>query len=68
LLLARPNSKPDGSVNGHWVITGNFLGTPFNASMELKQQAEKITGDFDGDKLEGTLSGDSLHSLLWPMQ
>src|SRR5256885_4740013 len=31
--------------------------------MELKQQGEKLSGNFDGDKLEGTLKGNSIYLL-----
>jgi amidase len=31
--------------------------------MELNQQGDKITGDFGGDKLEGTLTGNAIHFL-----
>src|SRR5260370_34470109 len=31
--------------------------------MELKQEGEKLSGDFDGDKLEGTLKGNAVYFL-----
>jgi acetamidase/formamidase len=31
--------------------------------MELKQQGDKFTGEFGGDKLEGTLTGNAIHFL-----
>src|SRR5437667_456498 len=31
--------------------------------MELKQEGEKLSGNFDGDKLEGTLKGSSIYFL-----
>ena len=57
-LLAQP-----ATVTGRWFATADFYGTPINFPMELNQQGDKITGDFDGDKLEGTLTGNSLHFL-----
>ncbi len=54
--------QPPG-VNGRWFATADFYGTPINFSMEINQQADKLTGNFDGDKLEGTLTGNSIHFL-----
>src|SRR5690349_10539565 len=55
LLLAQP------AVNGRWFVVADFFGTPINFTMELKQEGAKLTGEFGGDKLEGTLNGDSIH-------
>lgn len=52
-----------GPLTGHWVITAEYLGTPANLSMDLNQQGDQLTGDFDGDKLDGTVTGTSLHFL-----
>src|SRR3974390_90041 len=58
LLLAQPPA-----VTGRWFATADFYGTPIHFSMELNQQGGKFTGNFDGDKLEGTLTGNSIHFL-----
>ncbi|HEY4815612.1 MAG TPA: hypothetical protein VIH58_13075, partial [Chthoniobacterales bacterium] len=58
LLLAQ---VPD--LTGKWFATADFYGTPINFPMELTQQGDKFTGKFGGDKLEGTLSGKSIHFL-----
>lgn len=58
LLLAQ-----SPAVTGRWFVTADFYGTPINFPMELSQQGDKLTGNFDGDKLEGTLAGNSLHFL-----
>jgi len=58
LLLAQ-----SPAVTGRWFATADFYGTPINFSMELSQQGDKLTGNFDGDKLEGTLTGNSFHFL-----
>ena len=65
LLLLLPALLPAQSpaVTGRWFATSDFYGTPINFSMELSQQGDKLTGDFDGDKLEGTLTGNALHFL-----
>lgn len=56
-------SQPGGPLTGHWVITADYFGSPINLSMELTQQADKLTGNFDGDKLEGSVIGNSVHFL-----
>jgi acetamidase/formamidase len=58
LLLAQ-----SPAVTGRWFATADFYGTPINFSMELNQQGDKLTGEFAGDKLEGTLTGAALHFL-----
>jgi acetamidase/formamidase len=58
LLLAQ-----SPTVTGRWVAAADFYGTPINFAMELNQQGDKLTGDFGGDKLEGTLTGAALHFL-----
>jgi len=45
------------------LLRADYLGTPLNADLHLTQQGDKLTGDFFGDKLEGTVSGNSLHFL-----
>lgn len=52
-----------GPLSGRWIGTADYLGTPLNVSLELTQQADKLTGSFEGDKLEGTVAGNSLHFL-----
>jgi len=50
-----------GSPGGDWLITRNVFGNPAHQRMTLKVENGKVTGVFAGDKLEGTLAGDSLH-------
>jgi hypothetical protein len=33
---------------------GGFYGMPIDFPMDLSQQGDKLSGNFDGDKLEGT--------------
>lgn len=58
LLLAQPSN-----ITGHWFAVADFYGTPINFSLELTQQGDKLTGEFGGDKLEGTLTGNAIHFL-----
>src|SRR5580658_11261115 len=63
LLLPALLSAQSPGVSGRWFAAADFYGTPINFPMELSQQGDKLTGDFGGDKLEGTLNGNSLHFL-----
>ncbi|HTC42959.1 MAG TPA: acetamidase/formamidase family protein [Candidatus Acidoferrales bacterium] len=59
----KPAPAAEGPLSGHWIITAEYLGAPVNLSMEFKQDGNKLTGNFDGDKLEGTVAGSSVHFL-----
>ena len=65
LLLLMPAFLPaqPSTLTGRWFSTADFYGTPLNFPLELNQQGGKLTGDFGGDKLEGTLTGNSIHFL-----
>ncbi len=72
LLLAQTSRTQDAqnqarpvnpALSERWVVSADFYGTPINPSLELKQEGDKVTGNFDGDKLEGSLSGNSIHFL-----
>jgi acetamidase/formamidase len=52
-----------GPLSGRWTVSSDFHGTPLYFKLELAQQGEKLTGNFDGDKLEGTISGANIHFL-----
>lgn len=55
--------SPNTGVSGRWTLSADFYGTPLYFALELKQEGDKLTGNFDGDKLEGTLTGNSVHFL-----
>ena len=66
LFFACPNANSQeakGPLTGRWFVSADFYGTPIYFRMELTQQGDKLTGNFDGDKLEGTVSGNSVHFL-----
>jgi acetamidase/formamidase len=63
LLLSGLTVAQPSAVTGKWFATADFYGTPINFPMELDQQGDKLTGKFAGDKLEGTLHGNSIHFL-----
>ena len=58
-----PGGAGTSGVSGRWIVNSDFYGTPLYFSLQLKQDGEKLTGDFEGDKLEGTLNGSSVHFL-----
>jgi len=64
LGLAAPNARSqNASVTGRWLVSSDFYGTPVTFPLELKQDGDKLTGNFDGDKLEGTIQNGSIHFL-----
>jgi amidase len=50
-------------LTGKWSVNADFWGTPLYFRMELKDEGGKLTGEFAGDKMEGTVSGNTLHFL-----
>src|SRR5215475_11979436 len=50
-----------GAFAGKWIVSSDFYGTPLYFGMVLEQQGEKLTGKFDGDKLEGSATGKKIH-------
>jgi amidase len=50
-----------GAFAGKWIVSSDFYGTPLYFGMLLEQQGEKLTGNFDGDKLEGSATGRNIH-------
>lgn len=68
LYLAASAQAADGqtakravSVAGRWMVTADFAGTPIYFQLELAQEGEKLSGQFGGDKLEGSLKGNVIH-------
>jgi len=58
-----PARPANAGISGRWVVNTDFYGSTIYFRMELKQQGEKLSGNFDGDKLEGTLKGNSIYLL-----
>jgi amidase len=69
LLASRPGARAAQSASqapdltGHWIVKADLWGSPIFYRLELKDDADKLTGNFDGDKLEGTVAGNSVHFL-----
>jgi len=60
---AKPDTTATGALSGRWVVNADFFGSPIYFGLLLEQQGEKLTGNFDGGKLDGTASGDHIHFL-----
>src|SRR5712672_2161017 len=60
---AQKSAPTQDPISGRWIVIADLYGTPVNFSLELKVDGEKLTGNFEGDKLEGTLTGKSVHFL-----
>ena len=65
VLLARGSQEAgrpaNSGVTGHWMVNTDYFGSAIYYRLELKQEGEKLTGDFGGDKLEGTLKGNAVY-------
>jgi amidase len=64
-LLAQTD-RPIGiskSLTGRWIVTADMHGTPVYFAMDIEQEGERISGIFDGQPLQGSLKGGSLHFL-----
>jgi amidase len=59
----RGGSPADSNLSGRWIVTADFYGAPLYFSLELKQQGDELTGNLDGDKLEGIRSANAIHFL-----
>ncbi|HTB13016.1 MAG TPA: acetamidase/formamidase family protein [Bryobacteraceae bacterium] len=60
LLLAAATTLA-ADVSGDWEFTAKTLGDAFYARVTLKTEGNKLTGNLNELKLEGTLAGDKLN-------
>jgi amidase len=51
----------NAGVSGRWIVVADFYGSPLYFRLELKQEGEKLSGNLDGDKLEGAVNENSIH-------
>ena len=58
----------NAGASGRWIVNADFFGTPLFYQMHLKEEAGKLMGDFGGDKLEGTVTGNSIHFVAKDQQ
>jgi amidase len=65
ILLAQSAQEParpaNAGITGSWMVNTDYFGSTIYYRMELKQEGEKLTGEFGGDKLEGTLKGNAVY-------
>ena len=65
VLLAQSAQEParpaNAGISGSWMVNTDYFGSTIYYRMELKQEGEKLTGDFGGDKLEGSLKGTAIY-------
>jgi acetamidase/formamidase len=60
---AEPQADPKQGLTGRWLVTADFYGTPLYFKLELVQQGEVLSGDLGGDKLEGSVRGNTVTFL-----
>jgi len=48
-------------LSAHWLVTADLHGTPIYGRLDIEQQGQEITGQFFGDKFEGSLDGSAMH-------
>jgi amidase len=58
-LAQSTDARP--TLTGHWTASIDYYGTHADFGFDLTQQADKLTGNFRGDPLEGTTDGSSFH-------
>jgi amidase len=59
-IPAFPQSQNLSDLTGRWIVQTQFYETPVLFTLKLKQDGDNLTGDFDGDKLEGTFKNNSV--------
>ena len=50
-------------ISGKWLVTRDEYGNPLYQRLTLQLENGKLSGNFAGDKLEGTLGGNSIHFI-----
>jgi len=64
LLIAWPalaQTKVDAALSGRWSVTLQYLGTPFYQRLDIEQKDGKISGLYGRAKIDGVVSGDTIH-------
>jgi amidase len=57
-------AAPEKDLSGNWILAADLFGTTVYLHMELKQDGEKLSGKYTGDKVTtGTVSGGAIHLL-----
>jgi acetamidase/formamidase len=58
-----PTRPANTGVTGRWMVNTDYYGSTIYYKMELTQAGEKLSGNFAGDKLEGTVKGNAIYFL-----
>jgi amidase len=53
--------ESNAGASGRWIVNADLYGTALFYQMHLKEETRKLSGDFAGDKLEGTVTGNTIH-------
>jgi hypothetical protein len=61
--VAKADTAATGALSGRWIVNADFFGSPIYFGLLLEQHGENLTGNFDGDKLEGSAADGRIHFL-----
>lgn len=61
ITLAQATPDSVEPVTGRWIVTEDLYGTPFYMRMDVAQEGQKLAGQLDGDKGEGSFDGHAFH-------
>jgi hypothetical protein len=63
MTLGAKAEDAGGPLAGHWLVTSDLHGTPIYGRLDIEQQGRKITGQFYGDKFDGSVDGNEIHFI-----
>jgi acetamidase/formamidase len=63
LLLSPLPAAAQSSLAGDWLVLTDLHGLQLPQRLSLTAEGSKLAGDLDGDKLEGTLTGNAVHFI-----
>ena len=65
LPAAVAQTSPDNAapLSGRWIFKADYFGTMIYQRLDLTQKEGKITGNFSGSSLEGSVDGNKVHFL-----
>jgi acetamidase/formamidase len=63
LMQAGKVAEAADTFSSHWLVTADLHGTPIYGRLDIEQQGQKITGQFYGDKFEGSFDGSAIHFI-----
>src|ERR1700678_1616135 len=52
------------NISSEWVLRTDLYGNRMYQSMTLKVEGDNLSGDVDGDKLEGTRNGNAIQFVV----